>query len=164
MMRMWKKILISSLISIFIPLLLVSLLTTLREFSNRVGFIYLGLVMLSIIFFLILFMLDLKKYNILLPIIIILNIFYILLSLLVLKKPYWPLIGVLVNASALASHYTKWCYALMPLTSYPIVFNLFGINRDTIEVYIGIVLLTFALSIWLKYHKTKIYLYDNYGD
>ncbi len=164
MMKMWKKILISSLITIFIPLLVVSILTPLIEFNNRVGFIYLGLVILFIIYFLILFMMDLKKYKVLFPIIIVLNALYIVLSLLVLKRPYWPLIGMLVNLSAVASHYTKWCYVLMTLTSYPIVFNVFGINRDTILVYIAVILLTLAFSIWSKYHKTKIYLYDNYGD
>lgn len=160
---MKKKILIYSLISILIPLILVSVLTALIDFYNKAGFIYLGLVMLCATFFV-----SLESFNLklkpLLAIALIINTIYVVITSLVFKLPCWYLFGLLTIPAAIASYYTRWAYSLFSVVSYPIVFSLYGINRYTLELYLVALILTFAYSIWTKYHKTKIYLYDNYGD
>ncbi len=159
---MMKKIIKISLVIVFIPLILVSILTGLCDFYNKVGFIYFALVLNSIMFFITLNIY--KKYKIYIPVIIVLTGAYLVFVILSLKNPYYGLIGILTILAGIFVNYSKWLYFLYPFFSYPVVFNLYGINRYTIELYIVLIILAIAYSIWLKYHKTKIYLYDNYGD
>lgn len=162
---MKKRILIYSLITIFVPLIVVSVLTALLDFTNRVGFIYLGLMILCATFFTSLELFRIRAhYKLLIPVLAVLVLAYVLVTAIALKTPCWYLIGLLVIPSAIASNYTKWCYPLFSLVAYPIAFSVYGINRYSFEVWLAVVLLTLAFSIWSKYHKTKIYLYDNYGD
>lgn len=159
---MKKKIIITSLFVLIAPLLLVSILTGLCDFYNEAGFIYFALVINSILFFITINLY--KKYKLYIPIAISLGIIYLLFVILVLKSPYYGLIGILTIGAGFLVIYSKWLYFTYPLFSYPVVFNLYDVNRYTIELYIVVVILALAYSIWLKYHKTKIYLYDNYGD
>lgn len=162
---MKKKIIIYSLISIIAPLIILSALTALIDFKSKVGFIYIAFLILCIIYFLFLILLELKKcYIVFISLIVILNIVYILFISIALKEPYYGFIGLLVNGAAVAAHYSRWCYLLMPITAYPASFNLYGVNRYSLEIYAVVVLIALAFSIWQKYHRTKIYLYDNYGD
>ena len=161
---MKKKLIISIIFSILAPLLLVSILTGLVDFYNKAGFIYLALVINTILFYLTYYMFVIKKYRIFIPFISLLGIIYVLFVITILKSPYYALIGLLVIPCSFGIYYTKWLYVLYPIVVYPTVFNLYGVGRYTLELYLVVIILALAYSLWLRYHKTKIYLYDNYGD
>ena len=159
---MMKKIIIYSICAIIFPLLLLSVVLIFEDFNNKIGMVYLGYLILSFIFVLYLFLNNKNKIYVI-GIIVLLNILYLILNL-VLKNSYFGLIGLLVNVTGATIRYSNYIGISLPIVIYPLIFDIYKFDKYLLLVYVMAIIVSIIFIYYKKHHKTKIYLYDNYGD
>ena len=159
---MMKKIIIYSICAIMFPLLLLSVVLIIEEFNNKIGMVYLGYLILSFVFVLYLFLNNKNKIYVI-GIIVLINILYLILNL-VLKNSYFGLIGLLVNVTGATIRYSNYIGISLPIVIYPLIFDIYKFDKYLLLVYVMAIIVSIIFIYYKKHHKTKIYLYDNYGD
>lgn len=155
-----KRILIYNIVGAILPLLILSLMVSIHESNEDIGYVSLFLCLESILFF---NGLLVNKYRFLFIVILVITVLGSIFANVLFDNPLYVLLGILFSGVlGYISSYRRILYALGMIFIYPTVFISFGINNFSIISYAILVLMTLLFSFWLKYRKVKIYLYDNY--
>lgn len=167
---MKKKILVISILAIILPIIGISVINILED-NTKINFSYIvmPLLLLSILFSIYMILLSYKdKINkkmkyVMFIINIILDIGLIIYTIFIFKNPLYMIIG-LISSNLLPYLIYKFKILLFLIVAglYPILFYSYKVNKTTIIMYICYMSIFLLFSIYKKFHKTKIYLYDNY--
>lgn len=161
-----KKIIIYSILSIILPIMGIAIINVFEQ-NTKINYSYIvGPIILhsiSIVLYYVFFNLENKYKYILLSFIILINIGLFVYTLIIFNKPWYALIGIIgVNGFIWLIKYNYLFLFLVIASIYPYVFYAYEVNYMTLIIYAAYVAITLCATIYKKYHKTKIYLYDNY--
>lgn len=158
-----KKIIINSILSILIPFILIGFLSVILD-NTKLNYAYIVCPILFMSILINLYFIYFKYNNKLLIIFIILiNIGLFIYTFIIFNNPIYMLIGIVgINLCVwLVNKYKIFIFTYV-LVIYPIIFYSYDFNYTTIIIYISYMALFMLYYLYKKYHKTKIYLYDNY--
>lgn len=161
-----KKIVIYSILCIILPLIGVAVVSVFEK-NTKINFAYIvgPVLFLSIDIFLYYLFFNIKNIYKYIPLsfIILIDISILIYSIIMFNHPYYMLIGLIgVNGFMWLVKYNYMFLFTTIASIYPFVFYAYDVNYMTLIIYLAYIAICLIATLYKKYHKTKIYLYDNY--
>lgn len=158
---MKKETIISSILAIILPIALLAILHLTDKDVDKYEFLVPTLIIDLCIYFIMYIMLKYDKP--LIGFLYAFNALGIIYNTIFIDKFYIAIIGLLLsNLCGYFAYKSKWLYFIEVIAIYPIIFPLYGFNMYTVIIGVALVCFSLLFSFYLRFRKTKIYLYDNY--
>lgn len=159
---MIKKIIIYNILSIVIPLIMISIIVSILDINNDIGYVFISMLLSALIYTYSFIGFKYNKYF--LVIASIFNVALIIIMFFVDK--YYYVIPVLLLSFVLGylSNRIRYFIVLFEAIMYLNIFICYSFNKMTLLAWAAYTAATCLIVYLLKYKRTKIYLYDNYGE